>query len=157
MKDNKQHSIEHDAPILFNIKKEHNLVVPTGYFEQLPESLLKISEEQKKVVAINKNWVYVVSIAAVIIIGLFIINPSKTINNTEVIAYNNSFNSLTAEDFETILLLEENDYLADNVDFNDTEELQFLASELQKPLITVEVTEQDFENYFESEIEDYYY
>lgn len=156
MKDIDQHNIEQNAPNLFNIKREHNLEVPKGYFNQLPKELLEIIDEKEKVVSINKKWAYIVSIAAAIIIGIFIIPPNKTIKNTEVIAYNNNFNNLTAEDFETLLLFEEEDHLADVIDFGDTEELLFLARELQKPLLSVEVTEQDFENYFESEIEDYY-
>jgi hypothetical protein len=156
MKDIDQHNIEQNAPNLFKIKREHNLEVPKGYFNQLPKELLKIIDEKEKVVSINKKWAYIVSIAAAIIIGIFIIPPNKTIKNTEVIAYNNNFNNLTAEDFETLLLFEEEDHLADVIDFGDTEELLFLARELQKPLLSVEVTEQDFENYFESEIEDYY-
>ena len=156
MKDIDQHKIEQNAPSLFQLKKEHNLEVPKGYFEQLPEELLKIAEKKEKVVSINKNWVYIISIAAIVVIGLFIIKPNQTISSTEVIAYNNNFNNLTAEDFETLLLFEEYDHLTELIDFDDAEELQFLASELQKPLLSVEVTEQDFENYFESEIEDYY-
>ena len=65
-------------------------------------------------------------------------------------------NILTAEEYETLLLIEEEDYLADYVDFDDAEELQLFVSKLQEPLISVEVTAADFEDYFDIENEDYY-
>lgn len=156
MEDLEQNNLEQNAPNLFKLPKEHNLKVPANYFNELPHELLKIASEEKKIKSIHKSWVYIISIAAMLIIGFFIVKPYQTIDNEEIIAYNNSFNNLTAEDFETLFLLDENDYLTNIVDFEDAEELQFLAKELQKPTLSVEVTEEDFENYFESEIEDYY-
>ncbi len=152
-----QSNIEQEAPILFSLEKRQSLEVPKNYFSELPHELLKIADNKtkSKVVSFNRNWIYAFAIAASIIAGAFIMIPTEKAINIEVIAYNNNFNNLTAEDFELLMLVEETDYLTSNVDFDDTEELQFLASELQKPLKTIEITEEDFENYFESEIEDY--
>lgn len=152
-----QSNIEQEAPILFSLEKRQSLEVPKNYFSELPHELLKIADNKtkSKVVSFNKNWIYAIAIAASIIAGAFIMIPTEKAVNIEVIAYNNNFNNLTAEDFELLMLVEETDYLTSNVDFDDTEELQFFASELQKPLKTIEITEEDFENYFESEIEDY--
>jgi hypothetical protein len=152
-----QNNIEQEAPILFGLEKKQSLEVPKNYFNELPSELSKIANNKTKssVLSFNKNWIYTIAIAASIIVGAFIIVPTEKALNEEVIAYNNSFNNLTAEDFELFMLVEENDYLTSNVDFDDTEELQFFASELQKPLKTIEITEEDFEDYFESEIEDY--
>lgn len=153
-----QNEIKEEAPLLFSIEKKQNLNVPENYFNQLPNDLLKIAKQEtkNKVVAFNKNWMYAIAIAASIIVGAFIMIPTENKTNNEVIAYNTTFESLTAEDFELLMLTNEQDYLASNIDYDDTEELQFLASELQKPLKTIEITEEDFENYFESEIEDEY-
>lgn len=150
-----QNEIKEEAPLLFSVKKKQNLNVPENYFNELPNDLLKIAKQEtkNKVVAFNKNWMYAIAIAASIIVGAFIMIPTENKTNNEVIAYNTTFESLTAEDFELLMLTDEQDYLASNIDYDDTEELQFLASELQKPLQTIEITEEDFENYFESEIE----
>lgn len=156
MKELDQQELEQSAPTLFKLKKEHNLTVPSGYFDQLPNALLKIAEKKKVVVPIYKNWTIIISVAAVLLIGLFILKPNNTIVNTAPISYNTSFNMLTAEEYETLLLIEEEDYLAEYVDFDDAEELQLFVSKLQEPLISVEVTAADFEDYFDIENEDYY-
>lgn len=157
MKETNKH-IEQEAPVLFGLKKKHNLTVPEGYFEGLPNQLKKITEEtpQKTTTVPLKNyWIYATAVAALFIATLFLFNPTTAINQ-ELIAYNETFNNLTAENFEDFFILEQDEFLSENIDFDDTEDLQLWASELQKPLQEMEITEQDFENYFESEIEEYY-
>lgn len=153
---NNNKDIEQEAPILFGIEKKHNLNTPKGYFENLPNQLQNIAAKPKnKVISMNRYWIYASAIAAVIIAGVFIFTPSQNLDK-ELIAYNETFNNLTAENFEDLLIFEQEEFLSENIDFDDTDEMQFLASELQKPLQETEITEQDFENYFESEIEEYY-
>jgi len=157
MKETNKH-IEQEAPVLFGLKREHNLEVPTGYFDKLPNQLEKIVEEDSKttpIIPLKSYWVYASAIAALFIAGVFLYSPTQK-PSEELLAYNETFNNLTAENFEDLLILEQDEFLSENIDFDDTEELQFWASELQEPLLEMEITEQDFENYFESEIEEYY-
>ncbi len=157
MKETNKH-IEQEAPVLFGLKREHNLEVPTGYFDELPNQLKKIAEEDSKstsIISLKNYWIYATAIAALFIAGVFLFSPTQK-PNEELLAYNNTFNNLTAENFEDLLILEQDEFLSENIDFDDTEELQFWASELQEPLQEMEITEQDFEHYFESEIEEYY-
>lgn len=151
-----QNNIEQEAPLLFSLDKKQKLKVPENYFAQLPSELKKLAKEDKreKVVLFNKVWTYAIAVAATILIGVFIINPSEETMTQEVIAYNNDFNNLTAEDFELLLLTEENDYLSTNVEYDN---IGYALYE-ESPSLTIEpfeITAQDFETYFESEIEDY--
>lgn len=151
-----QNNIEQEAPLLFSLDKKQKLKVPENYFAQLPSELKKLAKEDKreKVVLFNKVWTYAIAFAAAILIGVFIINPSEETMTQEVIAYNNDFNNLTAEDFELLLLTEENDYLSANIEYDN---IGYSLYE-ESPSLTIEpfeITAQDFETYFESEIEDY--
>ena len=157
MKATNKHTIP-EAPTLFSLKKKHNLEVPKGYFDQLPQQLQQITEDthtKTPIISLKNSWIYATAVAALIIAGLFLFNPTKKLS-PELLAYNESFNNLTAESFEDLLLLEQDEFLSNNIDFDDTEDLQFWASELHQPLQETEITVQDFEDYFESEIEEYY-
>lgn len=155
MKDKNKH-IEQEAPTLFGLDRKQNLDVPKDYFKQLPKQLQKIAKEDyTPTISLKRYWIYATAAAAVFIIGIFLFKPQTKVNKT-LLAYNKTFNNLTAENFEDSFILDQEEFLSENIDFDDAEDLQLWASELQKPLQESEITEQDFKNYFESEIDEYY-
>ncbi len=155
MKDNLNKNIENNESILSSIKKGNNLLVPDNYFDQLPKQLLALSEtENRKSTKTIVRILYAsVAVAAVLVLGLFVLKPSNTLP-ADVALFNKSFNNLTAEGFSRELLLEEDDLLAE-MNFDDAEVLDFFKVEMQKPHLEIEVTSSDFEDYFELEEENY--
>ena len=154
MKAKKANHIEPQGTILSRIKKENTLIVPDGYFKELPKQLLALSEvEESKTTRVVVTFLYAtVAIAAILVLALFVLKPSNKLS-PEIALYNDTFKNLTAEGFSEELLLEE-DYLIAEVNFDDAEVLSFLKEEMQKPHLEIEVTASDFEEYFELE-EDY--
>jgi len=110
--------IKDDAPILFGLKKtENSPFVPNGYFEELPNQLLKIATKKTSKVVYLKKWlIYSASIAA--LIAFAFLSFEEFNHQKEILAFNNSFNELTAESFENEFLETENE-LELLIDFND--------------------------------------
>lgn len=154
MKENKEQNIEPKESILASLKKENKLLVPTDYFEQLPKQLLEISEQenQKPTKVVVRLLFSLTAIAAMIVLGLFVLKPLNH-QNSEIALFNITFNNLTADGFSESMLIED-DYLQTETNFDDAEVLHFFKKEMQKPHLEIEVTESDFEDYFELE-EDY--
>jgi len=148
MKDSKS-NIEQEAPILFALKKERDLAIPKGYFEQKEKELLRIPRKKNNN---SKIWItYSLAFVASLLL-LFYIN---TKNNNSNRTYKQELAQLTAEDLELDLLLDDNDdELSSTIDFNDAEELLFLKNELQKPILKVEIKEEDFDSYFDDNEDD---
>jgi len=154
MKENKEQNIEPKESILASLKKENKLLVPTDYFEQLPKQLLEISEQenQKPTKVVVRLLFSLTAIASMIVLGLFVLKPLNH-QNSEIALFNITFNNLTADGFSESMLIED-DYLQTETNFDDAEVLHFFKKEMQKPHLEIEVTESDFEDYFELE-EDY--
>ena len=146
-------NIKTEAPILFSLKKETNLKVPKRYFERLPNELMKITEkklEKSNVISLKKRLIYSATIAALFIIG-FLSFQQKNQTSNEVLTFNKSFNELTAESFENDF----NDELELFIDFGDNKE-DFLLTEMDKPFVKKELTNNDFYDFFETDIDFYF-
>lgn len=91
--------IKEEAPILFGLKKRELLNTPEGYFEELPNQLLKIATQKTSKVVVLKKWlIYSASIAA--LVAFAFLSFEKFNHHKEILAFNNSFNELTADSFE---------------------------------------------------------
>ncbi len=124
---NSNKNIENEAPILFGLKKENTLIVPDAYFDKLPEDLLKIANrKESKVINLKRWFIYSSSIAALFVFGF--LSLQKYNQQIELTEFNNSFNELTAMNFETDLFISEEDTLS--IEFNDDNELNNLIDEL---------------------------
>lgn len=124
---NSNKNIENEAPILFGLKKGNTLIVPDAYFDKLPEDLLKIANrKESKVINLKRWFIYSSSIAALFVFGF--LSLQKYNQQIELTEFNNSFNELTAMNFETDLFISEEDTLS--IEFNDDNELNNLIDEL---------------------------
>lgn len=92
---------------------------------------------------------YSSTIAALFILGFFILQQIN--QQKELVTFNESFSTLTALNLEEELLSMD-DSSVDSI-FDDEEELNFIVVELQKPSKRITLYNEDFENFFESEIE----
>lgn len=108
-----------EEPILFGLKKQECLDVPKGYFEELPNQLLKITTQKtSKVVDLKKWLIYAASVAALIIFTFLSFEEFE--HRREISAFDHSFNELTAVSFEDEFLESESE-LELFIDFSENE------------------------------------
>ncbi len=150
-----ENNISDITKLLNQLPKERLENVPTNYFEELPNKLMEITDNE---ISIKKRSILIfgsfIGIAVVILLGIFIIKPNQKLPTESYTAFEKKFNNLTESDIETLFIYDEHeiDY---TINFDDTEELQLLASTLQRPIKSIEITAEDFDDYFEYEYEEY--
>lgn len=142
-------SIEHHQ---IDTPQETGFEVPENYFDKLEDTLLKKVEQPKpKVISLfnKKQFLYVASIAAILVLSLFIFNPS-------------SDNAITFDDidyatFEEYLNLQDLDIspneLADlyEIDNNELDEITFVTID-DDNILEYLSNETSAEDYYDNEL-----
>jgi hypothetical protein len=142
-------NIKDKAPLLFSIKKEGNLKIPKGYFEELPNQLMNITSEKKatKIIVLKKWLLYSSAVAAIISLFFSLQNYNQ---KTEVyLAFNSSFNNLTLDSFENVFIDIENTLY---IDFDDQSEIEIILNSLDSSVKEINLTNDDVNDFFESDI-----
>jgi len=136
----------------FSTPKQTGFVAPESYFDDLENEILnKVTAPETKVIKLfsKKQFLYVASIAAILVLSFFILNPSNsnlpTFDDIEYAAFEEYLNT---EDLD-ISALE----LADlyEIDTNELDNISFLNIEDEKILdyLSEETTSDD---YYDSEL-----
>ncbi len=157
MKNSQKHNEEKEAPVLFGLKNKKGLQVPAGYFEQKKSALKSIPQqyslsqiERKKS---NVLLYSMLGVAAMLLVGLFVINTKQINEHPKHVAYNQMFNNLTAGDLEQLLLEDDEPALSLFVEFNDEQSIMIMQESLGKSKReTIEISSDDFDEFFEEEV-----
>ncbi|MFT5890307.1 MAG: hypothetical protein ACI9Y7_000397 [Dokdonia sp.] len=114
--------------------RDAGFTVPEGYFSNFSEKLVQQTQQPTKVVSLFKSkWMYAAASVAAIIILLFALSPSNTLNtfdsleNDTIAAYLETDHSfLSAYDLGELLTDEELDNLSNTIQLEDAEVLEYL-------------------------------
>jgi len=150
--DNFEKKLSHKVSIEENTQKQTGFVAPENYFDNLDNEILnKTTSTETKVIKLfnKKQFLYVASIAAILVLSFFILNPSNsnllTFDDIEYAAFEEYLNT---EDLD-ISALE----LADlyEIDTNELNNISFLSIDDENILdyLSDETTSDD---YYDSEL-----
>lgn len=157
---------------LDDLNKKNNFNIPVDYFERLTDNVLSSVQaitEETKVIPIHstkqssfwKPLIYVVSIAAAILIGVLLLNRD---NVPAVLVADTMFDNELATPVTADMLLTAIDAYTDEVEegleiayleVELTEEIEMINA-LTQPDIETTITQEDLENIFLEHEDDYY-
>ncbi len=159
MKNSQKHNEEKEAPVLFGVKKKNGsgLQVPNDYFENKKLELQSIPRQyplmQKDRKKSNVLLYSMLGVAAMLLIGLFVITTKQINHNPKHVAYNQMFDNLTAGDLKQILTEDDDVSISVWVEFNDEQSIMIMQESLEKSQReTIEVSSDDFDEFFEEEV-----
>jgi len=145
--DNFEEKLSHKISIEENTQKQTGFVAPENYFDNLDNEILnKITTTETKVIKLfsKKQFLYIASIAAILVLSFFILNPSNSNSPT--------FDDIEYAAFEEYLNTEDLDIsaleLADlyEIETNELDNISFLSIEDENILdyLSEETTSDDY-------------
>jgi|GEM_PF-334522 len=138
---NFEEKLSHKISIEENTQKQTGFVAPENYFDNLDNEILnKITTTETKIIKLfsKKQFLYVASIAAILVLSLFILNPSNsnlpTFDDIEYVAFEEYLNTedldISALELADLYEIETNEL--DNISFLNIEDesiLEYLSEE----------------------------
>ncbi len=157
MKNSQKHNEEKEVPVLFGLKNKKGLQVPADYFNNNKAELKSIPQQhslsQIKRKKSNVLLYSMLGVAAMLLVGLFVINTKQINEHPKHVAYNQTFNNLTAGDLEQLLSEDDESALSLFVEFNDEQSIMIMQESLGKSKReTIEISSDDFDEFFEEEV-----